>query len=65
MDDRTRDRSFAACGILVVALIVASIVVAGSPPASDARIEKIVSYYTDNRTQLLVSSYLNGLASSW
>jgi hypothetical protein len=62
VDERTMNRAFAACGIILAALIVIGIVILGNSPSSDSSAEKISAFFTDNRTRLLLFAYVNAFA---
>jgi hypothetical protein len=57
------ERYGALAGILAIALIVASVVVAGSPPKTSDSAEKILKYYRDNEGGLKASAFLGGLVT--
>ncbi|HLZ70714.1 MAG TPA: hypothetical protein VKV26_12505 [Dehalococcoidia bacterium] len=58
MGERTLDRAFSVCGLIFAALIVASIIVLGDSPSSDASTEKISTFFTDNRARLLAFAFI-------
>jgi hypothetical protein len=57
------ERYGALAGILAIILIVASVVVAGSPPKTSDSAEKILKYYRDNEGGLKASAFLGGLVT--
>ncbi len=57
------ERYGALAGILAIILIVASVVVAGSPPKTSDSAEKILKYYRDNEGGLKASAVLGGLVT--
>jgi hypothetical protein len=50
-------------GVVAVLLIVAAFIVGGETPATDDSLEEVVSYYTDNDTEIAISSLLAGLGA--
>ncbi len=57
------ERYGALAGIVAIILIVASVVVAGSPPKTSDSAEKILKYYRDNEGGLKASAFLGGLVT--
>lgn len=50
-------------GVVFVVLILVGGFIAGSPPKLTDKDAKIVKFFTDNRDQLRIAAYLNGLAA--
>jgi hypothetical protein len=57
------ERYGALAGILAIALIVASVVTAGSPPKTSDSAAKIFKYFVDNKDGIKVSAILGGLVT--
>jgi hypothetical protein len=50
-------------GVLAVVLIVVAAIITGEPPDTDAPNDELLSYYTDNESELQVGAGLLGLGS--
>lgn len=61
MSDRIRQWGGIAAIVFVV-LILVSAFIAGSPPAADDAVDKLRSYFVDNRDQILIANLLGVLA---
>lgn len=57
------ERYGALAGIVAVALIVASVVTAGTPPKSSDSAAKILKYFRDNQSEIKVSAFLGVLVT--
>ena len=57
------ERYGALAGIVAVALIVASVLTAGSPPKASDSATKILKYFRDNKDGIKVSAFLGGLVT--
>ena len=60
MSDKLWAQISAASGIVFVVLLVVGAFIAPVPPATDDSADDVVSYFRENRTALLVGSYLIG-----
>ncbi|TMK54917.1 MAG: hypothetical protein E6G59_01250 [Actinobacteria bacterium] len=63
-EDTYWERLAAVSGLAGLALTVVGTFIVGSPPAADATMERIRTYFADNRTGLLVQMLLYGLAAA-
>jgi hypothetical protein len=63
MEDSKWERWSALGGILFVALIVASVVLPGSPPKTSDSVAKIAKFVADHRSELRWAAYLGGLGT--
>jgi len=61
MTDRARQWGGVAA-IVFVALILVSAFIGGAPPAADDAVDKLRSYFVDNRDQILIANLLGVLA---
>lgn len=62
MDDSRWERIAAATGIAFVVILAIGNFLAPNPPAQDDPIEEVIDFAVDNRSALLIGSYLTGLA---
>lgn len=50
-------------GAVFAVLLVASFVVAGETPGADDSVEEVVSFYSDNESEVVISAILSGLSA--
>jgi hypothetical protein len=62
VDDAKWERWGALAAIVFVVLLIASILIGGSPPKTTDSPAKITKYFRDNQDSLKVGSYLSGVA---
>jgi hypothetical protein len=62
MDASRWERVAAATGIVFIALLALGNFLAPNPPAQDDPIQEVIDFAVDNRSALLIGSYLTGLA---
>ncbi len=61
MENTRAGKIAGAGGLLFVISLIASVIIAGSPPMPDDSTAKIINFYSDHRDRILVSNYVGGL----
>jgi len=57
------ERRASLTGVVFTLLLVVSFVVAGETPGADDSIQEVVSFYSDNESQVVISAVLSGLSA--